>query len=153
MSVPKRGLITNRVITELNTSGFPVGDNSSPQDPYGWQGEPGASDSTFIPYLGVTPLAGSLQRTQDMRTSQAEWVFPYSVWVAGISRMQSEALADRVRGRLVAIAREVLEDDFGNWKIQQIRCISIGNNTRVGSTFPDYYTQNDTFEVWVSKER
>lgn len=152
-SAPSRGPITTRLLAELELEGFPVGDNATPDVPYGWQGEPGGTDSTFIPYLGLTPMAGVLQRSQDMRSSQAEWTLPYAVWVAGISRKQSEALADRLRETLINITREIVVTKTGDWKIQQIRCTNIGGNTRVGSAFPDYYTQNDTYEVWVSKER
>ncbi len=150
---PQRGPITNRVIAELEIEGFPVGDNSSPVDPYGWQGEPNGDSQTFIPYLGLTPLNAQPQRSQDMSNSQGDWVMPYTVWYGGLSRRQTEALADRVRGRLVGIERESVETTAGKWRIQQIRCTVIGGNQRVGSAFPDYYTQNDTYEVWISKEK
>ncbi len=153
MHTPPRGPITTRVLTELQTLGFPVGDNSSPEEAYGWQGVPNGIDSTFIPYVGLSPLNGQQQRNQSMSESQSEWALPYQVWYAGISRKQTEALADRMRQNLVNISREKITGETGTWKIQQIRCTVIGANSRVSSTFPDYYTQTDTFEVWITKER
>lgn len=154
-SALNRAPITARLILELEGSGFPVGDNSSPTVPYGWQGEPNSESSTFIPFLGISPMNAMPQRMGQggpMADSQSEWQLPYTIWYAGVTRKQTEALADRLRGQLVNIAREGV-GDTQRWRIQQIRCIAIGANTRVGSAYPDYYTQTDTFEVWASKER
>lgn len=151
-----RGPITTHLITVLEASGFPVGDNASPTVPYGWQGEPNQADATFIPYLGLTPLNGIPQRTGQggsFGDSSTEWTLPYTVLYAGITRKQTEALADRLREQLVNIARIGVGIDDVRWRIQQIRCTAIGSNNRIGSAYPDYYTQADTFEVWVSKER
>ena len=149
---PPRQPVTTLVLAELATSGFPVGDNGSPTTPYGWQGEPGTAGQTFTPYVGLTPLTAQPQRSQTFENSQSEWIFPYSVWFAGISRVQSESLADKLRDQLINLARTVFTTPTGNWKVQQVRCTAIGANTRVGSAYPDYYTQADTVEVWVSKE-
>lgn len=155
-SALKRGPITTRLILELEGSGYPVGDNASPTVPYGWQGEPNQVDATFIPYMGLTPLTGIPQRSGQggsLGDSGTEWTLPYTVLFAGITRKQTEALSDRVRGQLTNISREGVGIEEERWRIQQIRCISVGSNTRIGSAYPDYYTQADTFEVWVSKER
>jgi hypothetical protein len=75
------------------------------------------------------------------------------VFYAGISRKQCEALADRMRSALTNITRESVSTDTGNWRIQKISCGSIGSSNRIGSAFPDYFTQVDMFEVWITKER
>ena len=147
-----RGPITTRLLAELVTEGFPVGDNASPTAPYGWQGEPNEPGTTFTPWLSLSPGAASLQSpTGAMGDSQSEWRLSYSVVYAGISRKQTEALADRMRLNLTNIARESVDSDTGKWRIQKITCTTIGNTNRIGSAYPDYFTQADSFEVWVTK--
>jgi hypothetical protein len=146
-----RGPITNRLLAELATEGFPVGDNASPVASYGWQGEPNDPGTTFTPWLSLSPGAASLQTPQAMGDSQSEWRLSYSVMYAGITRKQTEALADRMRLNLTNIARESIDTPTGKWRIQKTTCVAIGNTTRIGSAYPDYFTQADSFEVWVTK--
>lgn len=146
-----RGPITNRLLAELATEGFPVGDNASPAVPYGWSGEPNDPGSTFTPWLSLSPGAATLQTPQSMGDSQSEWRLAYTVLYSGISRKQTEALADRMRLNLTNISRESIETPTGNWRIQKTTCTAIGNTSRVGSAYPDYFTQADSFEVWVTK--
>jgi hypothetical protein len=147
-----RGPITNRLLDELVTEGFPVGDNAQPSVAFGWQGEPNAPGTTFTPWLSLSPGAASLQNPSGaMGDSQSEWRLAYSVMYAGISRKQTEALADRMRMNLTNINREFVTTNTGEWYIQKCTCITIGNTTRIGSAYPDYFTQADSFEVWVTK--
>lgn len=147
-----RGPITTRLLGELATEGFPVGDNASPTAPFGWQGEPNEPGTTFTPWLSLSPGAASLQAPGGaMGDSQSEWRLSYSVVYAGISRKQTEALADRMRMNLTNIVRESIDTDTGAWRIQKVTCTSIGNTNRIGSAYPDYFTQADSFEVWVTK--
>jgi hypothetical protein len=147
-----RGPITTRLLAELSTEGFPVGDNASPSVPYGWQGEPNDPGTTFTPWLTLAPGAASLQAiTGAIGDPQSEWRLSYTVIYAGISRKQTEALADRMRMSLTNIARESIDTDTGSWRIQKTTCITIGNTSRIGTAYPDYFTQADSFEVWVTK--
>ena len=147
-----RGPISNRLLSELDTEGFPVGDNASPVAPFGWQGEPNDPGTTFTPWMTLTPGTASLQTpTGSMGDSQSEWRLSYNVSYAGISRKQTEALADRMRMNLTNIRRESVTTPTGNWRIQKVTCIAIGNTSRIGSAYPDYFTQADSFEVWVTK--
>lgn len=131
---------------------LPVGDNTMPEDPYGWQGEANTDASSFIPYMSLT--AGAARPgTGSMGLSASEWQLPYTVFYAGVSRGQLDWLADKMRTKLVNIEREPVSAGSDNWRIQQIRCTSVGGSNRIGSTFPDYFTQADLFEVWLSKER
>src|SRR3954469_25308180 len=143
-SAISRGPITNRLLDELATEGFPVGDSASPTTPYGWQGEPNKAGTTFTPWMSLSPGSATLQSPQDLADSQMDWRLSYSVFYAGLSRKQTEALADRMRLSLTIIARESVETPTGNWRIQQIRCTAIGNTTRIGSAYPDYFTQADS---------
>ena len=147
-----RGPITNRLLAELETEGFPVGDNASPEVPYGWQGEPNQPGTTFTPWLSLTPGAAQLQAPGGpLSDPQSEWRLAYSVFYSGLSRKQTEALADRMRLNLTNIARESITTPTGNWRIQKTTCTAIGNTNRIGSAYPDYFTQADSFEVWVTK--
>lgn len=146
--------ITDRVLAQLETEGFPVGDAASPDGAYGWTGEPNAEGTTFTPWMSVSPLAARPQRISGaMADSATDWVLPYSVFYAGMSRTQCEALADKMRSALTNIEREGVVTPTGNWRIQKIDCPGIGSTNRVGSSYPDYFTQSDNFDVWVSKER
>ena len=147
-----RGPITTRIVTELETANFPVGDNSSPTVPFGWQGEPNESSATFIPWMSATPGAAQSQRIPGaMGDTGTEWRIAYNVFFAGVTRKQCEALADRIRDALTNIVREKIETPTGAWKIQKIGCEAIGSNNRVGSAYPDYFTQADSYTVWISK--
>jgi hypothetical protein len=147
-----RGPVTNRLLAELETEGFPVGDNASPDIPFGWTGEPNEPGTTFTPWLSLSPMAGSLQAPAGaLGDSQSEWRLAYSVLYAGLSRKMTEALADRMRLNLTNIARESIDTPTGKWRIQKTTCTAIGNTTRIGSAYPDYFTQADSFEVWVTK--
>lgn len=149
-----RGPITQRLIVELLTEGFPVGDNTTPTTPYGWSGEPNSPDAVFTPWMTISPLAGQAQRLEGaLGDTGTEWRLPYGVFYAGVSRKQTEALADRLRFSLCNIEREGVASDTGSWRIMKISCTGIGSTNKIGSAYPDYFTQNDTFEVWVSKER
>jgi hypothetical protein len=152
-SVIQRHPITNRIIAELEELDFPVGDNDNPTEAYGWSGEPNESSSSFMPWMIVTALTGTPQRTQAFGDSAREWLLPYSIFFAGVSRAQAERLADRMRQKLVNIERDSITTENGSWRIQKISYNSVGNSAKVTSAYPDYYTQTDTFEVWVSKER
>lgn len=147
-----RGPITTRLLAELVTEGFPVGDNAQPTAPFGWQGEPNEPGTTFTPWLSLSPGAATLQSPAGaMGDSQSDWRLSYSVVYAGISRKQTEALADRMRMNLTNITREDVATETGNWRIQKITCSTIGNTNRIGSAYPDYFTQADSFEVWVTR--
>ena len=153
-SAVARGPITRRVLVELETEGFPVGDNQAPEAEYGWSGEPNGENSTFTPWMTLQPLMGQTQRQSGaLSDTGTEWSLPYGVFYTGLTRAHVEALADKMRKALTDITREVVETVNGNWKIQKISCSTLGTVNRVGSTYPDYFTQTDTFDVWVSKER
>jgi hypothetical protein len=147
-----RGPITNRLLVELGTESFPVGDNAQPTVPFGWQGEANDPGTTFTPWLTLSPGVASLQSPAgNMGDSQSDWRLSYTTIYAGISRKQTEALADRMRLNLTNIKREDITTPTGVWRIQKVTCVAIGNTTRIGSAYPDYFTQADSFEVWVTK--
>jgi hypothetical protein len=102
--------------------------------------------------MSLSPGAASLQAPAGpLGSSQEDWRLAYAVSYAGISRKQTEALADRMRMNLTNIARESVDTPTGKWRIQKTTCVAIGNTNRIGSAYPDYFTQADSFEVWVTK--
>lgn len=146
-----RSGITDRLISELSELNLPVGDGTVPETDYGWQGEPNDDNSSFIPWMTIS--AGVARPgTGSLAGSAENWMLPYTVQFAAVSRGQLDWLADRVRTKLVNIERESVESGSASWRIQQIRCTSVGSSNRIGATFPDYFTQADLFEVWITKE-
>lgn len=152
MTAIERALVTSTLVANLTTLGFPVGDNSAPGTDYGWQGEPDAADATFIPWLSISPMPGQGQ-FQDLSSlsNRAEWQLTYSVFAAGVNREQCERLADRARNQMVTMGRFDMEGQFANWRIVGIECPSLGSCARVGEAIPYYYTQTDTYRVWVTQ--
>jgi hypothetical protein len=147
-----RGPVTNQLLERLATEGFPVGDNSSPTVPFGWQGEPNQPGTTFTPWLDLAPTTAIPQNPAGpLSNTYADWKLGYTVFYAGISRKQTEALADRMRNNLSYMEREVVDTPTGGLRIQKVACVTIGNTNRIGSAYPDYFTQADSFEVWVTK--
>jgi hypothetical protein len=154
VSTISRGPITSRLLTELLEEAFPVGDNANPEEPYGWSGEPNEASTTFTPWMILTPLTGQPQKLPgSLGDGGTAWSLPYSVFYAGLSRKQAEALADRLRSKLCNIERESVTTSTGNWRIQKVSCSTLGASVKIGSAYPDYYTQTDTFDVWITKER
>lgn len=151
-SAISRGPITDTLLRRLAVEGFPVGDDAAPSTPFGWQGEPNEPGTTFTPWLSLSPTTATPQNPAGpMADSYADWRLGYQVSYAGISRKQTEALADRMRNNLIYLERERIDTPTGAWKVQKVSCTSIGNTIRIGSAYPDYFTQADSFEVWVTK--
>lgn len=149
-----RSPFTNWIITQLETENFPVGDNTHPEESYGWQGEPNGTNSYFIPWMTVTPGPSRSQTPPGaLADSGTEWIHTYNVLYAGVSRKQCEGLADKQRAILCGTSRVTVPTPTGSWRIMKVSCTSIGSNNRVSGTIPDYSTQSDTFDVWVTKER
>src|SRR5262245_866349 len=140
-----RGPITDRLLRQLETEAFPVGDNAQPTVPFGWQGEPNQPGMTFTPWLSLSPAAAVPQTPAGpLANTYADWKLGYIVNYAGLSRKQTEALADRMRHNLCYIERELIDTPTGGWKVQKVSCTAIGNTNRISSAYPDYFTQADT---------
>lgn len=147
-----RGHFTAWMITLLKVEDFPVGDNNIPVEPYGWQGQPNDASATFTPWMSVgtgtaRPSGGSFG------DSASEHVLSFSVTYNGVTRDQTEWLADKMRKEFGNAERSVVDCGvYGSWKIQQVQTISVGGIQRIKTSFPDYYVQTDAFDIWVSKE-
>lgn len=148
----ERSVVTDAIVEALETLGFPVGDNTTPDASYGWQGEPNAASTNFIPWISVTPMPGN-GVAQDLASlgSRGEWLLSYSIYVAGVTRSQSEKMADRARNKLANTFKVECTGEVANWRIQGIACTNIGSNNRVGEAIPYHFTQTDSFQVYVTE--
>jgi hypothetical protein len=149
-----RAHFTAWMVATLSVEGLPVGDNNTPAIPYGWQGEPNDSTSVYIPWMSVaTGTARPTTRPSAFGDAGSEHVLSYAVQFAAVGREQVEWMADKMRKVLVNSDRTIVDCGvYGEWRIVQAQCISIGGITRVRSTFPDSFTQTDNFDIWVSRE-
>lgn len=147
-----RGQITTYVVeTVLASFTFPVGDNTEPTDPHGWQGEPNEAGTNFIPWISIGTGASS-NSSGPQAASQSDWRANYFVTTAGVARKQTDTLADQARDVLVKMARQNIMTTNGTWRIQQARVSAIGGINRMPQTRPFYYVQTDTIELWLSRE-
>lgn len=152
-----RGAITTSLVATLDALALPVGDCDAPLAPHGWQGEPNASGSNFIPWVVLAPSTAS-NSSGSIGASQSEWRAIYFITIAGVTRKQTESVADKTRIVLSSAAQTKVTattlttgaDEV--WSIQQVRVTSIGAVARNHGVSPPYYVQTDTVEVWLSKE-
>lgn len=145
-----RGPLTDLVIETIGALGKPVGDSDAPDPPFGWDGQPNAIGTNYVPYVVVTPMSVSYSEGP-VAISQADWHLPYAVASHGVSRLQCEWLADRSRESLQTLRHQfvLLES---NYKIQQVRTDIIGAITRNDSSDPPFFTQVDVISIWLTKE-
>lgn len=149
----RRGQITTHVVDYLNElpHNYPIGDSEPPREPHGWQGEPNSGGTNFIPWLTLS--AGNANNSSGpIAASQADWKLIYFLTTAGVTRQQTEAVADTSREHMVVLERSLIPAGSSNWKVQQVRVTNIGGVTRIGQISPSYYVQTDTYEIWLSKE-
>jgi hypothetical protein len=153
--VVERAPITSEINTLVKTLGFPVGDNSSPGavGTYGWQDEPNEAGTNFTPWLVITAMPGQGHSDQSISSlaEDAFWLLSYSIFVAGVSRNQTEVLADRVRHLMANLNDVLVTGESASWLIDGARCVNLGSNNRVGEASPYYFTQTDSYTVWVTK--
>lgn len=146
-----RSVFTNHLLTELAGFALPVGDNDAPSEPHGWQGEPNENLANFIPWLVLSP--GNATRSQGtFDDPQDLWQLTYFVSSAGISRLQAENVADRVRTELKGLAKQNILLKTDTWRLMYVHVTGIGGVNRIGATNPAHHVQTDTFEFWLSKE-
>lgn len=145
-----RGPLTDLVVEAVIALGKPVGDTHTPDPPFGWDGQPNAMGTNFIPYSVVSPMSATYSEGP-VAISQADWHAPYSIACYGVSRMQCEWLADKIRTQLRQLRHQtvMLESQY---KIQQVRADVIGGVTRNDASDPPFFSQVDVVSIWVTKE-
>lgn len=147
-----RGPLTDALLTAMASVGKPVGDAQAPDDG-GWQGEPNASGTNFVPYTVLTSgIAGS--PTGPLADPSADWQFGYNLSSFGVSRQQCEWMSDRSRNTLQTLRNTVLvlgPNASDKYTIQKLSVSIMGAVQRVDATNPPYWGQVDQFTVWVTK--
>lgn len=155
-STIQRRTITKALLDAAATQGKPIGDGEMPRGgAAGWQGDPNADGSNFVPYAVVSALqAGG--GTGPLLDPQGDMIFPYAMTSYGVSREQCEWLADNVRQAVAALAGQNVDQWLGTSqhhqrRIQQVVDSQIGAINRVDQTDPPIYSQTDVVALWTSR--
>lgn len=145
-----RGPLTDALLTQLALINKPIGDGSRPKAG-GWQGQPNAPGSSYVPYLVLT--AGTSTRgSGPISSPQTEWQINYLVATYGVSRTQCDWMADRARDQLAALRTTTVVLGPRSYRVQQIWTQSIGGITPSYETDPPIWAQQDQLVVWLSEE-
>lgn len=149
MTYLPRSELTDFIISELSDE-ILVGDVDHP-DGGGWDDDPSLPDSSYVPYVVLTPMpVGSINGP--IGDPHADYRVPYSLTFFGISRSQVDGYADICRKHMSEIVRQTVTLDNETWKIQQIEPSSIGGVTRTDIMDPSTFAQSDVITVWISKD-
>lgn len=155
-NVADRGSLTDALLTQLLTVDFPVGDAGKPLHDEnalrqaGWNGEPNTPGSFYVPYVVLTPATASIS-SGPFSDPQGDQQLPYTLSIFGVSRKQTESLANRARKILHALGGTDITLDSVDYSIQQIWFSAIGGVGRIDATDPSTYGEVDTFTVWLTK--
>lgn len=144
-----RSELTDFMIAELSEQ-ILVGDVDMP-DGGGWDDDPSLPDSSYVPYVILTPMPVS-NISGPVGEPHADYRVPYSLTFFGISRSQVDGYADVCRKHLASITRQAIILDGESWKIQQIEPSSIGGVVRTDQMDPSTFAQSDAVTVWISKD-
>lgn len=144
-----RRLLTAAVITAAELTGQPVGNSNAPIDG-GWQGEPNADGSNFVPYSVVTPQTATFS-SGPVADPEADRQILYSLSSFGVMPEQAEWMADRIRASVATLAKTDVSLEDATYRIQQVRTNVIGGLNRVDSTDPPYWGQVDMITLWLTR--
>lgn len=144
-----RGELTTYLVSQLR-SALLVGDAEAPLDG-GWNDDPNDPDSSYSPYVVVTPQAAG-DGTGSYGDSNSEQRLAYSFASYGVSREQVEFYADLARKTAVNLERSIITLNGEKWSILQARASSMGGVLRDDKTEPSEFSQTDVVTIYVSKE-
>jgi hypothetical protein len=144
----QRRLLSAAVVAAIETLGKPVGLANAPLDA-GWDGEPNAEGSNFIPYTVVTPGTSS-SSSGPFDDPSADRQMPYTLASFGVKPEQVEWMADQARAAVEALKKTVVALDDRSYKIQQVRVDVIGGLQRVDTPDPSYWGQVDQTVLWLT---
>lgn len=146
----QRRFLTDVMLSQLASTNKPVGDAISPAGG-GWQGQPNADGSNFVPYVVCIPGPASVS-SGPFGDTQADWQLDYTLISFGVSREQVEWMADSARVAAVTLPRTTVMLGPDGYAVQQARERIIGPVQRVDATEPAFYSQTDAVTLWISKE-
>lgn len=120
----------------------------------GWEGEPNAPGSFFVPYFVLTTLTATpAADTGSLANPQQDWHVPYAIQSFGITHDQAEWMADRGRVAVTSLKGQILQCGASKYKVQQIWTAQIGAVSRVPASDPPFYGQQDGATLWMAKRR
>lgn len=146
----ERAPLTDLILEEIEHEELKIGDADSPETG-GWDGPPDANYSKYRAY-GVLVPATVPEQTGPVGDSAADARVAYVINGYGVSRSHTERYMDHVRKVVVAMSRRIVVLGDSSWKIQQVRCDSIGGIARNDSIEPSEYSQTDVYVLYLSKE-
>lgn len=152
-----RKLLTDLVLATLAPGTYPIGDAGPPDLPVdpalrhaGWNGQPNAPGSFYVPYAILTP--GSISNTSGpLSDPQGDAQVPYTLAYYGVNRGQVELLGGKLRTLLLGLRDQRFISADHNHKIQQVWFSVIGGVGRVEATDPPTFGAIDTLTIWVTK--
>lgn len=115
----------------------------------GWQGQPNADGSNFVPYSVVTPQTATMA-SGPQADPQADRQLPYSLSSFGVAPEQCEWIADKVRAAAETLKKTVISLGDRDYRVQQVRTDVIGGLMRVDQTEPPYWGQSDVITLWLT---
>lgn len=160
----QRSPLTNHLLHWIKEhTSFEVGDAVIPKNA-GWQKvaakpQPNAPGGTFTPYTVLTSMtAVPAPGTGSIAETQQDWHIPYVIQSFGVTREQSERLADKVRISIGELTHEILElktDDApqNRYRVQQVWFPTIGGGNVTPGSDPMFYGEQDQFVLWLAKRQ
>lgn len=150
MTTFQRSPLTDHILTVIEAENLIIGD-AEPPETSGWDASPSSDGSSYQAY-GVLVPANTPDLTGPIGDSRSDTRTAYVINGYGISRRHVESYMDHVRTALVAMARTMVVLGDSSWKLQQVRCDSIGGIARNDSVEPSEYSQTDVYVLYLSKE-
>jgi hypothetical protein len=137
------GALTDKILTQLATSGELIGDGVAPVDG-GWlQGQP--NQSVFVPYT-VLVSTGSNVMINDF-DGNLDWTINFNLRHFGGSRKQVDWVANKTRAVVDAGVNTLLHATFGTTEVYKVTAIqwqALGAVNRVDTVNPAFWQCFDT---------
>lgn len=146
----ERGPLTDQILNDIKAEDLRIGDAEAPESG-GWDDDPDSDNASYNAY-GVLVPATVPELRGPIGDSSSDAQVAYVINGYGLSRSHTERYMDHVRKVVVAMARRIVVLGDSSWKIQQVRCDSIGGVSRNDSIEPSEYSQTDVYVLYLSKE-
>lgn len=146
--IERRGLTSLLVTTIAGIIDMPVGMAHAPRGG-GWEGQPNADGSNFVPYTVVNPQTATMA-SGPISEPQTDRQIPYSLTSFGVAPEQTEWIADKARAAAETLKKTVIELADRDYRVQQVRTDVIGGLIRVDQTEPAYWGQTDVITLWIT---
>lgn len=153
-SIVDRGSLTDAMLSTLLDLGYPVGDGEMPTldtaEHAGWNGDPNTPGAVYVPYYVLSAQTATIS-SGSLADPQDGWQLPYSLASFGISRKQTESLANLGRKKLRELKGQNLTLDGETYRVQQVQFAALGAPTRVDQTSPSTFGEVDTLTIWITQ--